>query len=141
MATLPSSKILYSPLVDPDGIRLIELQPRSASGTPHYTIQHTRLSNRPYYEALSYMWGPPAPLKPIQINYNTTHVRENVWSALNHLRLDSEPRHLWIDALCINQQDTLERNHQVGQMGRIYREAQRVVVWLGESDAESTLVS
>jgi hypothetical protein len=38
---------------------------------------------------------------------------------------------LWVDALCINQEDTTERNHQVMQMGAIYEKAKRVVVWLG----------
>ena len=64
-------------------------------------------------------------------------VRENLWSALSHLQLEDKDRVLWIDAVCINQQDLKERNHQVNQMGRIYSEAQRVVVWLGLSDNAS----
>jgi hypothetical protein len=139
MATLPDS-ILYSPLVNTDEIRLIELQPCSTPGTIECTIQHARLSERPSYEALSYMWGSPASLKLIRINACYVYVREKLWSALNYLRLKIKPRLIWIDALCINQQNVIERNHQVEQMGRIYSEAQRVVAWLGESDARSALV-
>jgi hypothetical protein len=40
---------------------------------------------------------------------------------------------LWIDALCIDQANTHERQHQVQQMGQIYAKAKEVVVWLGKS--------
>jgi hypothetical protein len=38
---------------------------------------------------------------------------------------------LWIDALCIDQSNTRERNHQVQLMGRIYAQATCVIAWLG----------
>jgi hypothetical protein len=52
--------------------------------------------------------------------------------------LDSDDgrRVLWIDAICINQKDNKERTVQVRLLSRIYRNAARVVVWLGEGDAE-----
>ncbi|KAI0857118.1 heterokaryon incompatibility, partial [Xylaria cubensis] len=51
------------------------------------------------------------------------------------LRNPNEDHMLWIDAVCINQdaQDVAERNRQVQQMARIYGQAQRVAVWLGQS--------
>lgn len=63
-------------------------------------------------------------------------VRENLWSALWQLRLADEDRILWIDALCIDQNNVVERNHQVGLMSRIYTKAFEVLAWLGPaSDA------
>jgi hypothetical protein len=53
--------------------------------------------------------------------------------------LDNEERVLWVDAVCINQNDFQERNHQVMQMGQIYSKAERVVVWLGESNEDSKI--
>ncbi len=44
---------------------------------------------------------------------------------------------LWIDAICINQEDTEERNAQVLRMASIYQSARRVVVWLGPADKDS----
>jgi hypothetical protein len=44
---------------------------------------------------------------------------------------------LWIDFICINQSDVLEKNHQVKRMGEIYSNASRVVAWLGEADSSS----
>ncbi|KAH7377455.1 heterokaryon incompatibility protein-domain-containing protein, partial [Cadophora sp. MPI-SDFR-AT-0126] len=58
-------------------------------------------------------------------------VRENLWWALRHLQLDDEPRILWIDAICINQTDTEERNYQVSRMDYIYHSASRCIAWVG----------
>ncbi|KAH7094885.1 heterokaryon incompatibility protein-domain-containing protein [Paraphoma chrysanthemicola] len=44
-----------------------------------------------------------------------------------------QSRLLWIDALCIDQQNVFERNHQVQQMGAIYKNATQVLAWLGDS--------
>ncbi|KAH7378654.1 heterokaryon incompatibility protein-domain-containing protein, partial [Cadophora sp. MPI-SDFR-AT-0126] len=64
------------------------------------------------YEALSYEWGHFKSSKEIFINGMRFFVRDNLWNALYDLREDS-PRRLWIDALCIDQQNVDERNHQV----------------------------
>lgn len=44
---------------------------------------------------------------------------------------------MWIDALCINQQDKAEKNHQVPLMRQIYKSAERVFSWLGCSDTDT----
>jgi hypothetical protein len=58
---------------------------------------------------------------------------------LRHLRRKDEPRTLWVDAPCINQDDTLEREEQVQRMEDIYRLDYRVIVWLGTEEDESSL--
>lgn len=55
---------------------------------------------------------------------------QNLVAALVHLRYLTEPRVLWIDALCIDQQNESERSSQVARMSDIYRLADRVVIWL-----------
>ncbi|KAH6715591.1 heterokaryon incompatibility, partial [Leptodontidium sp. MPI-SDFR-AT-0119] len=86
------------------------------------------------YQALSYTWGKAdgSNLK-IWVNGVLVPVRRNLLCALRVLRADPMAGSLpiWIDALCINQQDVLERGHQVDMMGVIYRGAQRVIAWLG----------
>jgi Heterokaryon incompatibility protein (HET) len=59
-------------------------------------------------------------------------VTTNLESALRHLRLKNDARRLWIDAICINQSDILERNHQVKNMKSIYSAASKVLAWLGK---------
>ena len=56
---------------------------------------------------------------------------------MQYLRHLQNARLFWIDALCINQEDASERNHQLHQMGRIYRSAVKVIVWLGPSDSST----
>ncbi|KAK3990449.1 heterokaryon incompatibility protein-domain-containing protein, partial [Cladorrhinum sp. PSN332] len=90
------------------------------------------------YEALSYTWGPEGHGWFIYPGPSRLSVRENLASALKHLRHKDQERTMWIDALCINQTDVQERNHQVAQMGQIYNLAKYVVVWLGPATGGST---
>ncbi|KAK4206068.1 heterokaryon incompatibility protein-domain-containing protein, partial [Rhypophila decipiens] len=85
------------------------------------------------YEALSYTWGQSQELIQITLCGKRVLVRDNLFTALWHLRKPDEDRLLWIDAICIDQQSHLEKGHQVGQMRLIYLNAQHVHVWLGQS--------
>ncbi|PMD59815.1 uncharacterized protein K444DRAFT_484106, partial [Hyaloscypha bicolor E] len=78
-----------------------------------------------------YMWGPPKLIKLILVDGADFEVRENLWVALQHLRLDSKPRELWVDAIYISQRNIHERDYQVNQMAQIYEQATRVIVWRG----------
>ncbi|KAI6091642.1 heterokaryon incompatibility protein-domain-containing protein [Hypoxylon rubiginosum] len=89
------------------------------------------------YEALSYVWGSPANPASVICNGCTISVTQNLYKALRGLRQPHSVRHLWIDALCINQSDNEERSHQVRNMARIYHFAEHVIVWLGEGDQTS----
>jgi hypothetical protein len=57
-------------------------------------------------------------------------VTEYLHAALEHLRNEDEDRILWIDAVCINQDEPNERGHQVQQMESIYECARQVIIWL-----------
>lgn len=100
------------------------------------------------YEALSWCWGTDAPTHMIFINEKDNkgqeklyklRVREQLALALKYLRYPDRSRTLWIDAICINQDDSSERNHQVQLMSRIYTRAEEVSIWLGDSDDSSKL--
>jgi hypothetical protein len=123
----------YSPLSLPDKeIRLIVLRPcDEADAAIDCDIVCAKLPGNPKYEALSYTWGDGGNTNSIKLDDKVHHIRENLWLALRRLRLKKESRILWIDAICINQDDTIERNHQVNQMWFIYKQAERVVAWLG----------
>ncbi|OAG05795.1 HET-domain-containing protein, partial [Paraphaeosphaeria sporulosa] len=58
-------------------------------------------------------------------------VTKNCVDIINLSRRLSRPFHIWIDAICINQDDTLEKGKQVSLMSEIYRKAIQVNVWLG----------
>jgi len=89
------------------------------------------------YEALSYTWGTQQNPLPIYIDNKPFHITENLYAALSHLRNHSLVRFLWIDALCINQEDPEEKAGQIVLMARIFAKASRVIVWLGEAKDNS----
>jgi hypothetical protein len=88
------------------------------------------------YQALSYTWGgiehiPGFPA--LYIDKREINVKESLFLALRHIRCENRDIHLWVDALCINQDDEEEKGSQVNQMGRVYAMAEEVIVWLGAS--------
>jgi hypothetical protein len=128
----------YEPL--PQGtpsIRLLILEPGGWNAPIHCQLQCEALNSNPAYEALSYVWGEPKDLRPIHIHGLLHQIQPNLDVALRYLRHEDKPRALWIDALCINQEDLDERSDQVQQMYLIYQQATLILSWLGESSADS----
>lgn len=65
---------------------------------------------------------------------HATDVPTNLGNALRYLRQGEKKVIIWVDSLCINQQDVNEKTHQVGMMGEIYRRCSMVYIWLGPND-------
>jgi hypothetical protein len=156
------SQYQYSPLrKDRDELRLVRLLPGSISAEIEIEIFHAPRSSK--YEALSYVWGPPErtdvalvrkPVKALSKPVDhanrskrdehsepsaTIGIADNLAVALRHLRDPIKSRILWMDAICINQDDLAERSAEVLEMGSIYSRAEQVVVWLGPSSKDSRL--
>jgi len=133
-------KYKYSPL-PPRNIRLLHLMPYDGDGDPihcqlfEYPIQET-WERADLYEALSYCWGGSG--KPCSISIGECYlpITANLHAALLRLRHRLIGRVIWIDAVCINQEDKEEQAQQVRSMAEIYFKASRVIVWLGEAEAE-----
>lgn len=85
------------------------------------------------YEALSYTWGGTEKTETIMANGMLLGVTNNLYLALSYLRREETDRILWIDAICIDQDNAKERTHQVQQMARIYESADVVILWLGQA--------
>ena len=64
-------------------------------------------------------------------------VTKNLHSALRQLRYEDRERRLWIDQICINQKDKVEKAIQIGMMTQIYEKSQMVLIWLGVADETS----
>jgi hypothetical protein len=91
------------------------------------------------YEALSYVWDQLPERKHIICNDTPFPVTGNLHAALRRLRRPNESRVLWIDQICIDQENIPERNQQVLIMRDIYRGAEKVLIWLGEEKNDSDL--
>ena len=92
------------------------------------------------YEALSYAWEGQTPDRVLMCNGKKLMVTANCEAALYQLRYRTKSRPLWIDSICINQNLDIEKSQQVQMMGDIYRQARRVIVWLGEGGPDIGLV-
>ncbi|KAF2825418.1 HET-domain-containing protein [Ophiobolus disseminans] len=130
----PPSK-LYEPLdVAKNEVRLLHVHPAGYNAPICCHLSIGSLDDTLGYEALSYVWGSTRERNTITCGGESTGVGTNLFQALRSLRpADGEPdRVLWIDALCINQEDLAEKSTQVALMGVIYSKARRCVAYLGE---------
>jgi len=136
----------YQPLGPLDTIRVIRIRPGTGlkvTESIYCDIEHVQIGQASY-AALSYEWGPPNADEnnntlpendtTIFLNGSLIAVRRNLHHALSHLSTSLCGQPIWIDALSINQSDTLERNHQVKLMGSIYRGATLVMIWPGRTE-------
>lgn len=125
---------------DKDEIRVVRLHPATNwDDQIECSLMTLSLSDpeRPQYQALSYVWGDARMTLPIKVNGLHFEGTKNFVDALRALRFRGQQRIMWIDAICINQQDTQERNQQVKKMAEIYRNSSATVAWLGSSAKES----
>jgi hypothetical protein len=135
----------YFPLSsEPGTIRLLRIMPHQDETADiqcelfEYPLQSSRSTH--LYEALSYVWGDSDQTLPILVHGKSFNVTVNLHAALLQLRNHSIERILWIDAICIDQDNQAEKEHQIQYMANIYGQANRVLVWLGEAADDSDLV-
>lgn len=83
------------------------------------------------YEAVSYCWGGSSRDKLILINDRIFYVTKSAFELLLARRSVFRDRLIWIDAICINQEDKVEKSHQIALMRNIYQGAARVIIFLG----------
>jgi hypothetical protein len=124
-------------------IRLLVLQAGTCDEPLQCRLLTASLSGNAKYNALSYVWGEYASSSTVEptilIDRKSFVVTPNLHAALVHLRppVGSDQLLLWVDAVCINQNDLIERNSQVAMMRDIYASAAQVTIWLGEEDEDS----
>ncbi|KAJ4346506.1 uncharacterized protein N0V89_010435 [Didymosphaeria variabile] len=116
-----------------DTIRVLELLPGEGP-LLKATMCCVDLSSGPIYEALSYVWGTMEADASYFLHIDGTmmEITPNLHHALQALRPRQSPRVLWVDAVCINQNDNRDKETQICMMEEIYRSANHVAVYLGE---------
>lgn len=158
----------FSPLPSQSSIRLLRIISGPEELRIKCSIEVVDLNDNPEpeYDCLSYTWGNPLYQKILppedgrEITADRKHriecdgliicIAENLLEALRQLsrngfsptcnsRQQQKRSRIWVDAICIHQEDMAERSSQVAMMERIYRQAQTVVIWLGPNDALTSL--
>lgn len=134
---LPLYDFPYEPLkTDRHEIRLIQLkakthEPSQSDCALSVDLIHAQRGHCQPYTALSYAWGRNNVQAPLRIKDRHYYINETVDAALRQLQDEDSDVSVWVDQICINQQDNVEKGNQVQQMKEIYGEAEIVVVWLG----------
>jgi hypothetical protein len=126
------NKYQYSPLSDTDDSRLLHIQPGRKHDKIKCTLSPVSFASKPAYKALSYTWGTDSNTHTIECNGKLLPVRANLYSALQRFREKSQVCTIWVDAICIDQDNIPERNQQVQNMRRVYASASEAVIWLGD---------
>ncbi|KAF2246908.1 HET-domain-containing protein [Trematosphaeria pertusa] len=139
------SNPIYPNRLTDQNIRLLELLPGDPSHILVGRLFDAKLDDDLDFEALSYVWGDPRSRTDIKLAYMPTEpnadiavhrrreesfsVTTNLAHALTRLRRPDRSRIVWADAVCINQEDVKERNHQVQLMRDVYTRATGVLVF------------
>lgn len=137
-------------------IRVLQLLP-SKSGSDfltcklhEYPLENADTTSH-VYETLSYAWGGEEKPKSIVISTDDPNeesqrpssrlpITQSLHNALSRLQHPQFPRFLWVDAVCIDQMNGEEKEHQIQLMPAIYARARCVLVWLGEAQDDSDMV-
>ncbi|CAG9952969.1 unnamed protein product [Clonostachys rosea f. rosea IK726] len=140
----------YDPLQDKSReIRLVRLDPSTfAADSPDDTaapetisleMRQVSMNDEVEYAALSYTWGNPQDTEEILVKGAPFSVTRNLAAALKQFHQQKLQSWLWIDAICIDMSNAVERHLQVGSMKAIYSQASLVHIWLGPGCMETDL--
>ena len=100
------------------------------------------IANDPF-ETVSYTWSIPNELAPATVDKHILidgchmEIGGNLGAFLRHRRESSRVVTLWMDAICINQSDPIEKNNQIPMMGIIYNFGFTTTIWLGSASDDS----
>jgi hypothetical protein len=137
----------YSPLPGPECIQLLRIHAykfgrrlSNIYGSPRIYS----LANAPKYTTLAYSWGrnkdgDASLCRRLILDGCLLNITENLYDFLvQMLHVPGSADLLWIDAVCINQNNNTERNAQVSLMAHIYTMASDLIIWLGEDHTRAT---
>ena len=130
----PAQGYSYKPLAAERVIRIFCLMAGNENDNLEGSLLHVVLDQNQRYEALSYVWGSQDKPCSISLPEGDLPNTKSLYTALIRLRRPGEKRRLWIDAICIDQANNIEKSQQILLMPRIYSTAFCVLAWLGEDE-------
>ena len=126
-----NDRYCYGPLPQGQYIRILTLEPGDEDAHLSGELQVVHVQQVGQYEAVSYTWGEPDRCFQFSSSSGIIELTASLDGALRRIIHRDQPRQLWVDQLCINQDDKDVRSAQVQYMNSIYKNAARVLVWLG----------
>jgi hypothetical protein len=147
---------IYVHQLEENELRLLEILPKEPGNDEiiKCKLHHNTYAAEPEFTALSYAWGDSKVVEDIDVDGKTLQVTTNLMAALKEMRVSMHENNeakereldhfdgstlLWIDAICLNQKDDIEKGRQVRHMDKVYQNARTVLVWLGEEDKDTNV--
>ncbi|KAK0102685.1 hypothetical protein ONS95_006287 [Cadophora gregata] len=118
--------------LQPGEIRLLRLERWIPFFGVRAVLYPVKVGDKPVYEAISYTWGTSKEQRELMINGKPFATSTSTYNALHGRSSMFRSRVVWIDYICIDQSNDVEKGSQVKMMTEIYESATRVVVWLGK---------
>ncbi|KAM7193814.1 Heterokaryon incompatibility protein (HET) domain containing protein, partial [Rhypophila sp. PSN 637] len=139
------SRYEYASLPKPSAYRVLQYEVKDS--VIYCSLRTVDEASTDVYSALSYTWASARPGDGLTADLTCKifcegkelYITQNLFDALSALRIQPNT-FLWVDAICINQNDLEERSSQVAMMGSIYARAKHTIVWLGKPDDCSEVV-
>ena len=113
---------------------MLELDPGSGETQLHGRLITLDLATADQFEAVSYHWGYSKLASTINCDGFALKINSSVLQLLRQFRDPTNTRRLWVDAVCIDQTNNVEKDAQVRLMNKVFSQATTVLVWLGEAD-------
>lgn len=125
---------IYRPLsTSTNEIRVLEVHAGQYTDPLKCTVRTLNLQDPNIeYETISYSWGRSLKFRHLELDGKRGMAPCLAYRALKRMRQAHSNRFLWIDAVCINQRDLEERNHQVATMSKVYSRSRANLIYLGE---------
>ncbi|KAF9877458.1 heterokaryon incompatibility protein [Colletotrichum karsti] len=136
--TLGDKIYRYDPLGESE-FRLVRILPARMSKIK-CQVRRESISNPPKYVAVSYAWGDAGDTRRLELEGTDIPIPASLHGALDALRQKNSIVTVWVDRLCIDQQNRDEQTQQVQLMTKIYSKAESVAVWLG-AEADRSLAA
>lgn len=129
---------VYAHSVSPEhgAVRILALKPSDTNDDLYGELTEEMWvgASTPAFFALSYCWGTNVKDHTLHTSEGTINITSSLSQALRNIRDPDSPLYLWVDAVCINQDDDEEKESSVKYMGQVYALAQGVIIYLGEAD-------
>lgn len=103
----------------------------------HYALSMDDPTKPVLYTALSYTWGAQVFEGVIECNGYSKAITKSLEAALQRFRKEDRSVVMWVDQICIDQENNVEKEQQIPLMGKIYQHAWNTVIWMGDSSPGS----
>ncbi|KAF2111417.1 hypothetical protein BDV96DRAFT_649977 [Lophiotrema nucula] len=132
---------IYRSLIGWKPIRLLHIEPSATNNLPlEVTFVHTTLGESPEFEVLSYVASNTGQTAGLVIDGNIQFITNELFNILYRFRKHNSSRLLWLDQLCINSHDLVEKSHQISLLKEICGAATQIIAYLGPEADNSHLL-